>query len=280
METKRWYSQRLGIIADEQFQAALERFDLGQFIQAEAIPFGNFGQNVFLSSSTGEYVLRGQPHYWWQFPTEQFFTRQLAERTHVPVPWPYLLDPGSEIFGWSFAIMPRMAGLQLADPEVKRQLAPADRRGIAQALGENLASMQEATWPIAGQYNPATGTVEPFGAIQERADGLDSQKTATIISYSERVKIQLRQRLAGAQECNKRATTAGDIAWVEELIADAGDALNDMFEPCLLMEDYKEGNLVVTKVGERWQVSGVFDLMSASFWGWRGGSLASDCRVS
>ena len=86
------YSQRLGSITDEQFQAALDRFGLGTFLFAEPIPFGNFGQNVFVSSDKGEYVLRGQPHIWWQFPTEQFYTRLLHEQTDVLVPWPYLID--------------------------------------------------------------------------------------------------------------------------------------------------------------------------------------------
>ena len=143
--TERMYSQRLGTLSETQFQAALDRFHLGRFMQAEPIPFGNFGQNVFVTSTTGEYVLRGQPHFWWQFPTEQFFTQQLYERTHVPVPWPYLVHSTSDIFGWSFAIMPRMPGLQLADQQVKNQLGPAERQGIAQALGENLARMQEVT---------------------------------------------------------------------------------------------------------------------------------------
>jgi hypothetical protein len=30
------------MISETQFQAALDRFHLGQFIQAEPIPFGNF----------------------------------------------------------------------------------------------------------------------------------------------------------------------------------------------------------------------------------------------
>ena len=83
---EKMYSQRLGIISDAQFAAALDRFHLGHFISAEAIPFGNFGQNVFVSSTTGEYVFRGQPHFQWQFPTEQFFVQQLHECTSVPVP--------------------------------------------------------------------------------------------------------------------------------------------------------------------------------------------------
>ncbi len=270
--TERMYSQRLGMISDMRFQAALDRFHLGRFIRAEAIPFGNFGQNVFVSSTTGEYVLRGQPHFWWQFPTEQFFTRQLHERTRVPVPWPYLIDPTPDIFGWSFVFMPRMPGLQLADQEIKKQLGLADRLLIAQALGENLAQMQEVTWPLTGRYDAASNTVEPFDLAKELAWPFPSESDArlasmepTIITYSERVKGCLRHHLARAQGCNAATTTPEDIFWVEERIAEAQDTLDETFEPCLLMEDYKEGNLVVTQRGKRWQVSGVFDLMEAHF---------------
>ena len=268
----RMYSQRLGVISDEQFQAALDRFNLGRFIQAEPIPFGNFGQNVFVTSTTGEYVLRGQPHFWWQFPTEQFYTRQLHERTSVPVPWPYLIDPTTVIFGWSFVLMPRIPGLQLADPQVKEQLKPAERRGIARALGENLARMHEVTWPFSGRYNASSQIVEPFDLANELAwpfpiesDRRLASIPPTIIPYSERVKACLRHHLARSHEYNGAVTTPEDISWVEELIADAKEALNDGFEPCLLMEDYKEGNLVVMQHEERWQVSGMFDLMEAHF---------------
>lgn len=116
------YSERLGRISDEQFQAALDRFDLGRFIRAEPIPFGVFGQNVFVTTTTGEYVLRGSPHFWWQFPTEQFYTQQFYDRTQVPVPWPYLIADSPEIFGWSYAIMPRMPGVQLSDPPIREHL--------------------------------------------------------------------------------------------------------------------------------------------------------------
>jgi hygromycin-B 7''-O-kinase len=49
------------------------------------------------------------------------------------------------------------------------------------------------------------------------------------------------------------------------LIADAQDALDDTFEPCLLMEDYKEDNVVVIQQEEKWRISGVFDLMQLHF---------------
>ena len=73
------YSKRLGEISPEQFQAAFERVDLGDFMRAEPVPFGLFGQNVFVTSTQGEFVLRGVPHYDWQFPTERFFVDQTVK---------------------------------------------------------------------------------------------------------------------------------------------------------------------------------------------------------
>lgn len=268
---ERMYSQRLGVIADEQFQAALDHFGLGAFIKAEPIPFGNFGQNVFVTSSQGEYVLRGQPHFWWQFPTEEFYVRLLHERTRVPVPWPYLVDTALDIFGWSYVIMPRMPGLQIADPGVQAQLGQEDRLAIARTLGENLASMHDVTWPFAGRYNALTNRVEPFNLASELAwpFPVESNQQLTsiqpsIIPYSQRVCACIRQHLAQAQTCNA-STTATDIAWVEEVIAEAGDALNDEFQPCLLMEDYKEENVVLRRENGSWCVSGIFDFMQLHF---------------
>lgn len=66
------YSKHLGLLAHDQFQAALNRFGLGDFLYAEPIPFGLFGQNVFLTSTEGEFVLHGRPHFPWQFPIYYF----------------------------------------------------------------------------------------------------------------------------------------------------------------------------------------------------------------
>jgi len=268
------YSQRLGSIADEQFQAALARFDLGKFLRAEPIPFGNFGQNVFVSSDKGEFVLRGQPHFWWQFPTEQFYTRLLHEQTDVPVPWPYLIDSSTDIFGWSFVLMPRMSGLQLADPNVKAQLNPTERLGIARALGDNLARMQQITRPFVGRYDATTQQIEPFTLTSEFAWPLPIEADPSLanvktkqISYSQRVQSCLYHNLHYARYSNPDTTPLADIVWVEELLNEAHEVLNDEFVPCLLMEDYKEGNLVVSQVRDEteWHVSGVFDLMTAYF---------------
>lgn len=271
----RKYGERLGMLADEQFQAALDRFNLGQFIQAEAIPFGSFGQNVFVTSTTGEYVLRGTPHIGWQFPTEQFYSRLLHERTQVPVAWPYLLDPAEDIFGWSYALMPRMSGLQLADPQVRSQLGAEERRGIARALGENLALMQELTWPFCGRYDASTDTVQPLEPLRELAWPFPVQtavharvhvaiEPGATVTYGELVIARILHYLTLSRTYDDH-TTADDVAWTEQVLMQAKSALDVPFQPCFVMEDYKRDNLVVTRQNGTWRVSGLFDLMSGYF---------------
>jgi hypothetical protein len=163
MQTRE-YSKRLGMLSDDQLQTALKRFGLGDFVHAEPIPFGLFGQNLFLTSTKGEFVLRGVPHSDWQFPTEQFFAEQLHQKTRVPVPYPYLLEPSTDIFGWSFIIMPRLSGLQTIDPKVTSQLTLEDRLEIARAMAKTLAEAHALTWDCAGKYNPEINSVQPFEA--------------------------------------------------------------------------------------------------------------------
>src|SRR5918998_1556730 len=156
------YSQRLGSIEDDQFRLALERLGLGGFVRAEPVAGGLFGQNVFVASTTGEYVLRGAPHYDWQLPSERFFARLLHERTRAPVPWPYLLDPGDDIFGWSYAVMPRMPGLKPSDIAADEELTNDESLGMARSMGENLALMHALSWPRPGRYDLTTDTIAPL----------------------------------------------------------------------------------------------------------------------
>ena len=93
------HSQRLGPIDDAQFQTALTRLGLGDFVRAEPVTGGLFGQNVFVTSTQGKWVLRGVPHDDWQLPSERFFARLLHECARVPVPWPYRVDQSYDIFG-------------------------------------------------------------------------------------------------------------------------------------------------------------------------------------
>lgn len=244
------YSKRLGPISTKQFQAALDHFDLGQFISAKAIPFGLFGQNVFITSTTGEFVLRGAAHYEWQFPEEQFVAKLLHEQTTVPIPWPYLLDIDASIFGWKhgYVIMPRMPGLQLADKEVLKTIQPEDRKKIAYALGENLHEVQNVTWPTAGRYDLNTKTIKPF-------DG----------GFAEWIATELRQQWLQKSLSYQNGAALADKEWIEQIIKDAEEALNASFTPVLVLRDYKEANLTVEKERNNWRVSGVFDLMEALF---------------
>src|SRR5260370_1229318 len=154
MSTK-WYSPRLGRLSNQQFQAALDHFDLGQLISAEPVRFGNMGQQVFLTSTQGTFVLRGAPFDAAQFPCERWFMQQLHEHTQVPVPWPYLLDRQRDIFGWNYILMPRLPGLSLADQQAKQGLSGEARQSIARALGETLAELHSLTWPCVGDYDLA-----------------------------------------------------------------------------------------------------------------------------
>ncbi|HET9224405.1 MAG TPA: phosphotransferase, partial [Roseiflexaceae bacterium] len=134
------------MLAPHQFQAALARFELGDFVEAAPVSKGLFGQNMFITSTQGEYVLRGLPHYSWQFPKERFGAALLHERTQVPVAHPYLLDTSTDIFGWHYLLMPRLQGISPADT----QLVDAEQVAIARALGRNLAQMQALIWSHAG----------------------------------------------------------------------------------------------------------------------------------
>jgi aminoglycoside phosphotransferase (APT) family kinase protein len=66
-------------------------------------------------------------------------------------------------------------------------------------------------------------------------------------------------------EAQGRITTADDLKWVESVIEKYRHALAVPFQPCFVMEDFKEGNTVVSKIEGKWKVTGVFDLGSAYF---------------
>jgi hygromycin-B 7''-O-kinase len=243
----REYSRRLGSIDDGQFRSALERLGLGKFMRAEPLAGGLFGQNVFVASTAGEYVLRGVPHYDWQLPCERFFVRLLHEHTRAPVPWPYLLDPDDDIFGWSYAVMPRMPGAKSEDLAADENFASDERRELARAMGENLALMHELRWPWPGRYDLATDTIV---SLEE--------------SWAEWVAAEARRWLALARRHSERTTDA-DVSWVEAFLRSSRDALAESFEPRFVMHDYGEHNVTFGRTDELWRVSGVFDLMEAFF---------------
>lgn len=200
-----------------------------------------------MTSTAGKFVLRGSAHYDWQFPKEQFIANLIHEQTDVPVPYPYLFDADESIFGWKYGyvLMPRLPGLQLADQQVKQSLTDNDRQAIAYAMGETLHKIHLVRWEFAGEYDLTTQTIQPF------EDGFENWLIR-----------ELRQ-LVQLSKSYETGTDQSDVAWVEEVIDDANDAMRVPYTPVLVMHDYREGNVTVHKQDGRWRVSGVFDLMEA-----------------
>ena len=241
------YSSRLGCISPEQFQKSLQRFRLGEFIKAEPIPYGLFGQNVFLTSTRGEFVFRGVPHSSWQFPTECFFTNLLHQFTQTPVPYPYLVEPDKTLFGWSYVIMPRLPGLTLHDKKIKAQLPVEDRLEIARAVAKMLIEIQTLTLDVCGSFHAETNQVEPFE-----------------VNYRERVVQNIHEKLEASCSYNEN-TTRSDVHFVEAILAKTKTVLPLPFQSTVVLGDYGEHNLVVERFNGNWKVSGVFDLMTAHF---------------
>lgn len=244
--TTQVYSQRLGALAPEQFGAALARFALGDFVAAAPIDGGLFGQNVYVTSTQGQYVLRGSPHYPWQFPKEQFGAALLHAHTEVPVAHPYLLDPTTAIFGWPYLLMPRLHGTH----PLAAHLSLAEKLAIAAALGQNLARLHALTWPFAGDYDLASQSIQPFPG------GFAHWIAADIRTWRDTARFS-----AAAAP----SLTDDDMAWTEHVIAAAEPALAVAFAPCFVMNDYNPGNLLVAQVDGTWQVTGLFDLMEYYF---------------
>ncbi|MBN2100667.1 phosphotransferase [Candidatus Dojkabacteria bacterium] len=241
------YSDRLGEISDSQLQKALDKFDLGKLRDTAETEAGLFGQNMFLTSSKGEYVLRGVPHYPWQFKTEKFFADLLHEQTKVPVPWPYLLDEDESIFGWSYVIMPRMSGHHLSDSIDDADFSKEDRLEIAKAQGRMLAEAQKLTWDFPGKYDIETSNVIPF-------------KPDYVTWYEG----EIMDRLEKSRGYNKM-TPDSEVEWAQDILDKARPSMKMPFEVAFVMQDYKPGNMVVDKVDDSWEVTGLFDLMESSF---------------
>jgi aminoglycoside phosphotransferase (APT) family kinase protein len=236
----REYSNRLGVISDAQLQAACDRFELGRLVAAEAAPGGLFGQNIMLSTTSGEWVLRGAPHHEWQFAWERYFSRIIHERTRAEAPWPHHIEESPGIFGWMFAVVPRLRGTSIQ--AAQSELTDADRLELARVMGQYLAWIQDARWEQPMRYN-REDTLEPFE-----------------MPFGEWFVAQVREQLSASRK-HSNATTDADVAWVEETIARTRGSLEVPFEPSIVHTDYAEGNVCAERGDDGgWRITGVFDL--------------------
>ena len=252
------YSERLGAIADEQFAAAAIRLGLGVFVSAGPTRGGLFGQNLFLTTDAGEFVLRGAPHwpggwddpdyqrfgYRHQFTKESFFVNQVKEHTRAPAPWPYLHDESTDIFGWPYVIMPRMPGSVFNERTILKALRPHERNEVAVAAGSLLAELQKLTSSFSGDFDTRTIALTPD------ENGHQQVMVATMLASA-----------AGADA--NGVMTPADMDWIAAVARDArslGERPNTFVHG-----DYKLDNMTVVQTGGRWQIGGVFDFQTARF---------------
>jgi aminoglycoside phosphotransferase (APT) family kinase protein len=249
------YSERLGAISDEQFHAVADLLGIGRYVRAAPTTSGLFGQNVFVTTTEGEFVLRGAPHWVkamhetqfhqedrWQFSKEKYFAEQLHVHTNAPVPWPMLHDQTSDILGWPYLVMPRMPGICFDERSIRKALAPETRRKVAVALAETLADAQRLTSPFPGDFGIESIELEPY-------QGSATRRVAD-------------ETLAFA-DSQPGSMTDDDRAWIDAAMKRAlviPDRPNT-FVHC----DYKLNNLTVEERGGNWRVSGLFDLHEAQF---------------
>ncbi len=242
-----FYSNRLGEIPDPQVQAALTQLGLGDLVSTAAIPFGLFGQNFFVTSTHGEFVIRAAPHYAWQLPTEQYFAGVIARETTVPAPWPYLISEGLEPFPWpwGYAAMPRQPGLVLADPAVYARLTPAQRASLAEAEGAMLWALHQARSPVAGTFDIASGAIQPFsGGYLGRTIDRALENASLAFGYG--------------------GHSQDDDNWVRNLV-ESGQKLAEPPGYSVVHEDFSRNNMVGTIDGDVVTISGLFDLMTCHY---------------
>lgn len=232
MSLTRRYSDRLGTLTDTQLQAAADRFELGKVLGAEPAPAGLFGQNVFLSTEGGEFVLRGHPHGHWQLTKERLVAERIHTDTSLDAPWPYRICDDPSIFGWTFAIMPKLPGSSFGQEEW-RALDGEVRRELLRALGDGAARLHEARSDAPASYDIEADAFVSFdGGLRAFVEGMITARLE-----------------------------ADDRAWFDRLVDAADDAFAVPFTPALVHHDLMGDNVLFTDG----RVSGVVDLFEAFY---------------
>ncbi|WP_127589650.1 phosphotransferase family protein [Paenibacillus lautus] len=249
MTTEIFFSTNpIGHVTDEQLQTMLNRHRLGTLISAEKTSKGVGNQTLFIHSSKGSYVLKGNPIYEGQFAEEKFYTDSLQEYTTLPLSAPYMLDESGDIFGWSYAIMPRLHGVHMNDSQFRERLAAADRLDIASSAANMLNEMHGWKVEQYGELDPKTQRIHPFEG-----------------SYKEWLYHRIRFWLQDAKQYSQITPT--DTEWVEGVLRDSADAFDKHCSPTFVMGDFKADNMLVAydTVCQEWRISGIFDFTTGYF---------------
>ena len=237
------FSKRLGRLTREQLQAALDRLDLGRIESAEPTAGGLFGMCAYVTATSGEWVLRGNPFWPGQLLKEAALARLLHEGAAVPAPWPYHVELATDLFGWPWGMMKRLRGVYFADNlKALRALPAHEQRSLACGIGLGLAELQSLTWPHPAEWDDDARAFVPLRK-----------------AYADWTLEFIREHVQMACEASDR-TTPDDVAWVEEVWRTAEPAMHEPFTPTYAMQDFKLANLLFEQKADEWLLCGVFDL--------------------
>ena len=222
-------------------QRACRRFDLGSVERAEPATAGLWGQTILLTTTTGEFVLRGNPTVEHQLRKERAVAAAIHDRTSLAVPWPYLVDDDTDLFGWSYAVMPLLPGSSGA--ALWDSADDEGRLALAAAHGHALARLHEATFAAPGPYDPERDRFVPC----------DDYRSWTM----ERIGL-LRSLCRSAD-----ALSIEDERFIDGLLESSAAALDDPFVPVLVHHDFSLANTTYAHSDNGYDPVGVFDLGEA-----------------
>lgn len=226
----------LGAIPLERFQLAADRHSLGRVLAAEPLG-GAYGNNVGLTTEQGAWVLRGAvpPLDATLLRRERFFARAVHERSSLASPWPYLVDDTESIFGWPYAIMPRLRG------QVLHPALDLDWAVIGYALGRAAAELHSIVFPR-------------LGAWSAEVDDIISPGMPAAQWFRKRATDLVRRVAETSAALDQASATL-----VEDVIGAAVPSIAD-FEPTYVHGDLGLGNLVGERSPAGFAFTGVFDL--------------------
>ncbi|WMT39661.1 hypothetical protein RE628_19965 [Paenibacillus sp. D2_2] len=215
MTTEIFFStNKVGVLTNNQVQEMLDRYNLGKLISIQETSKGVGKQTMFVSSTAGEFVLKGNPLYEGQFVEEKFYIENLSELTNLPLSLPYIVDQQNDIFGWTYAIMPRLSGVHFNDQDLKEQMNLEEKIEIVEVLVECLCKLHHWKVESYGEFDPKNYTIRPFH---------DSYKTW--------IYHRIRYWLEDAKKYS--VITTKDVNWVEDLLLECEEAFDTLHSPHL-----------------------------------------------
>ncbi|WP_211745820.1 aminoglycoside phosphotransferase family protein [Paenibacillus sp. Marseille-Q4541] len=246
MTTRIYFSApRMADIKQSTLQDMLSRWNLGTLYSYKPTDHGMMKQTLFIYTSSGNYVFKGNPLFPGQWKEEKFIIDQLSIHTNAPVPMPYLMDTNEDLFGYSYALMPLLPGVHYHDLDL-HSLTEDEHSAILILLAATLVDLHGWETALAGEYDPGTDRIQPFDN-----------------SYYHFLEHQIMYWLEDARKYAPIKET--DVTWVREQMISAEAAFRHLNTYSFVMGDYKSENILLQQHTDKWKVSGVFDFTTAYF---------------